>query len=81
MVVFFTESMQPWKTKMNKLLFYSDFLMFKQTGFSISGIQYRAIPMVGSDNFNSIYEYLAKMTILIYSIHLLLMAESENNSN
>ncbi len=61
MVVFFTELMQPWKTKMNKLLFYSDFLMFKQTGFSISGIQYRAIPMGPvPDNFNSIYEYLAK---------------------
>lgn len=61
MVVFFTEAMQPWKTKLNKLLFYSDFLMFKQTGFSISGIQYRAIPMGPvPNNFNSIYEYLAK---------------------
>lgn len=61
MVVFFTEAMQPWKTKMNKLLFYSDFLMFRQTGFSISGVQYRAIPMGPvPDNFNSIYEYLAK---------------------
>jgi len=61
MVVFFTESMQPWKTKLNKLLFYSDFLMFKQTGFSISGIQYRAIPMGPvPNNFNSIYEYLDK---------------------
>lgn len=61
MVVFFTEAMQPWKTKMNKLLFYSDFLMFRQTGFSISGVQYRAIPMGPvPDNFNSIFEYLAK---------------------
>lgn len=61
MVVFFTESMQPWKTKLNKLLFYSDFIMFKQTGFSISGIQYRAIPMGPvPNNFNSIYEFLAR---------------------
>jgi len=60
MVVFFTEKLQPWKTKLNKLLFYSDFLMFKQTGFSISGSKYRAIPMGPVPyNFHSIFEYLA----------------------
>ena len=32
-----------WKTKLNKLLFYSDFLNYKRTGFSISGMAYRAI--------------------------------------
>ncbi|MEZ5199109.1 MAG: hypothetical protein R2764_22820 [Bacteroidales bacterium] len=37
MVVFFTEKLQPWKTKLNKLLFYTDFEMFRQTGYSISG--------------------------------------------
>jgi putative zinc finger/helix-turn-helix YgiT family protein len=61
MVVFFTEHLQPWKTKLNKLLFYADFQMFKQSGFSISGVQYRAIPMGPvPNNFNSIFEYLAK---------------------
>ncbi|GAO27760.1 type II toxin-antitoxin system antitoxin SocA domain-containing protein [Geofilum rubicundum] len=45
MVVFFAEKLQPWKTKLNKLLFYADFMMHKQTGFSMSGIQYRALPM------------------------------------
>lgn len=60
MVVFFTENLQPWKTKMNKLLFYADFEMHKQTGYSISGLQYRAIPMGPvPNNFNSIFEYLA----------------------
>ena len=60
MVVFFTEKLQPWKTKLNKLLFYADFNMHQQTGFSISGIQYRAIPMGPvPNNFNSIFEYLA----------------------
>lgn len=60
MVVFFTERMQPWKTKLNKLLFYADFVMHKQTGYSISGVQYRAIPMGPvPNNFNSIFEYLA----------------------
>ncbi|MEL6589847.1 MAG: Panacea domain-containing protein, partial [Bacteroidota bacterium] len=32
------------KTRLNKLLFYGDFLNFKETGFSISGCNYRAIP-------------------------------------
>lgn len=60
MVVFFTERLQPWKTKLNKLLFYADFAMHKQTGYSISGVQYRAIPMGPvPNNFNSIFEYLA----------------------
>ena len=60
MVVFFTEKLQPWKTKMNKLLFYADFITYKQTGFSMSGVQYRALPMGPvPNNFNSIFEYLA----------------------
>lgn len=33
------------KTKLNKLLFYSDFLHYRNTGYSISGIAYRAIQM------------------------------------
>ena len=37
MVVFFTEKLEPWKTKLNKLLFYADFTMYKQSGFSMSG--------------------------------------------
>ena len=60
MVVFYTELLQPWKTKLNKLLFYADFLMHKNCGFSISGVQYRAIPMGPvPNNFNSIFEYLS----------------------
>jgi DNA-binding transcriptional regulator YiaG len=59
MVVFFTERLQPWKTKLNKLLFYSDFAMFKQSGFSISGLQYKAIQMGPvPSNFNSLFEYV-----------------------
>ena len=60
MAVFFTEKLEPWKTKLNKLLFYADFIMYKQTGFSMSGIQYRAIPMGPvPNNFNSIFEFLS----------------------
>lgn len=60
MVVFFAEKMQPFKTKLNKLLFYADFLMFKQSCFSISGVRYKAInkgPV--PNNFNSVFEYMA----------------------
>ena len=59
MVVFFAEKVQPFKTKMNKLLFYADFIMFKQSCFSISGIRYKAIDMGPvPNNFQSIFEYL-----------------------
>lgn len=61
MVVFFSEKLQPFKPKLNKLLFLSDFSMFSKTGFSISGLRYCAIPLGPvPDNFNGIYEYLAK---------------------
>jgi uncharacterized phage-associated protein len=32
------------KTKLNKLLFYSDFLAYQQQGYSMTGLNYRAIP-------------------------------------
>lgn len=60
MVVYFAEKTQPFKTKMNKLLFYADFLMFKQSCYSISGIRYKAIDMGPTPhNFQSIFEFLA----------------------
>ena len=60
MVVFFAAKMQPWKTQLNKLLFYSDFLFFKHTCFSMSGVRYRAIDMGPvPNNYNSIFEYMA----------------------
>ena len=59
MVVFFTRELEPWKTKLNKLLFYADFLNFRKTCFSISGMRYRAIDMGPvPNNFNSIFEYI-----------------------
>ena len=42
-ILFFSERTQTWKTKLNKLLFYSDFLAFKHLGVGISGLDYRAI--------------------------------------
>jgi len=69
MVVYFSEKVQPFKTKMNKLLFYADFLMFKQSCFSISGVRYKAIDMGPvPSNFQSIFEFLAnKGEIDIYT--------------
>lgn len=44
-IAYFSENVNDlWKTKLNKLLFYSDFLNYKRSGYSISGIAYRAIP-------------------------------------
>ena len=65
MVVYFSEQLAPFKTKMNKLLFYADFLMFKQSCFSISGKRYVAInrgPV--PDKYASIYEYLTNENVV-----------------
>jgi len=60
MVKFFAARIKPWKTVLNKLLFYSDFLAYKKSCFSISGARYRAIRMGPvPNNYNSIYEYMA----------------------
>ena len=60
MTVYFTEILRPWKTRLNKLLFYADFLHYKKTGFSISGTEYVAIQMGPVPyNFGSIFEYAA----------------------
>jgi transcriptional regulator with XRE-family HTH domain len=60
MVVFFSSKLEPFKTKMNKLLFFSDFLMFQKSCFSISGVRYKAIEMGPvPNNYQSIFEYLA----------------------
>lgn len=43
MVLYFAQKVKPFKTKMNKLLFYADFFHFKTTCYSISGLTYQAI--------------------------------------
>ena len=43
LVQFFAERMKPFKTKLNKLLFYADFAHFRETGQSITGLKYTAI--------------------------------------
>lgn len=61
MVSFFSQRFEPWKTKLNKLLFYSDFLHFRKNCFSLSGLNYRAIDMGPvPNNFNIIFDFLER---------------------
>jgi uncharacterized phage-associated protein len=61
MIVYFTEQVRHWKTKMNKLLFYSDSLHYKKFGYSITGGEYTALQMGPvPHNFSSIFEYAAQ---------------------
>jgi DNA-binding transcriptional regulator YiaG len=60
MIVFFTEKKKPFKTVMNKLLFYADFLHFKRTCYSISGARYRAIQMGPVPvRFDALFDHVA----------------------
>ncbi|HUZ60311.1 MAG TPA: type II toxin-antitoxin system antitoxin SocA domain-containing protein [Hanamia sp.] len=43
MIMFFSNESNTWITKLNKLLFYCDFLAFKNSGFGITGLNYRAV--------------------------------------
>ncbi|MCO6147512.1 type II toxin-antitoxin system antitoxin SocA domain-containing protein [Flavobacterium sp. NRK1] len=65
MVVFFTERLKPFKTAMNKLLFYADFLNFRKSSFSISGLRYAAIdkgPV--PDNFQTLFDHFDRNSII-----------------
>ncbi len=42
-ITYFAEQLKPFKTKLNKLLFYADFVHFSNTGQSITGLRYNAI--------------------------------------
>ncbi len=65
MVLFFSERTDTWKTKLNKMLFYSDFLAFKHSGYGISGLDYRAIQMGPVPaNFEDMYNEMSYGEIL-----------------
>ena len=58
MIIYFAETVQPLKTKLNKLLFYADFLNYKKTGFSISGSNYAAIDLGPvPEAYDTLFEY------------------------
>lgn len=61
MIIYFAETIQPFKTKLNKLLFYADFLNYKKSGFSISGCNYRAIELGPVPNgYDTLFEYFKR---------------------
>lgn len=64
-VLFFTERIAPWKTKLNKLLFFADFLSFKKYCFSITGLSYRAIPLGPVPNsYDTIFDLMTNSKII-----------------
>jgi len=65
MVVYFTEKLKTTPTKMNKLLFYSDFLHYKLTGVSMSGTRYFAHthgPVL--KKFRTLFDYVSDQQIV-----------------
>jgi len=60
-VIYFLQNPYTYITRLNKLLFYSDFLNFSKTGFSITGMRYAAIdkgPV--PNNYNLLLSVLEK---------------------
>ncbi len=56
LILFFAGKLQPYKTALNKLLFYADFWHFKDTGFSITGLTYQAYPFgIVPSNYEGIF--------------------------
>lgn len=57
MVLFFLGRMnQGYKTALNKLMFYSDFMMYRENGVGISGLTYSALPHGNvPNNFKLLY--------------------------
>ncbi|HAQ19912.1 MAG TPA: DNA-binding protein [Prolixibacteraceae bacterium] len=64
-ILYFAERQSPYKTKMNKLLFYSDFVHFRNTAQSITGLRYIAIPYGPVPNhFEYLFEALVEEGII-----------------
>ncbi|MCX6237110.1 MAG: DUF4065 domain-containing protein [Bacteroidia bacterium] len=64
-ILYFAERQSPYKTKMNKLLFYSDFVHFRNTAQSITGLKYAAIPLGPVPNhFEYLFEALVEEGII-----------------
>jgi DNA-binding transcriptional regulator YiaG/uncharacterized phage-associated protein len=61
LIIRLAEDVKPFKTQLNKLLFYIDFAHYKRHGQSISGCVYAAISMGPvPDNFETTFETLAR---------------------
>ena len=70
MISFFALHLSPFKTQMNKLLFYADFHHFRKHGRSISGAKYRAIEMGPvPNNFDAIFQFAENEHFVILDHH------------
>jgi putative zinc finger/helix-turn-helix YgiT family protein len=56
---YYSRELSPWKIQLNKLLFYTDFHSFKTFGYSLTGLQYNALPHGPAPNW---YETLFDLT-------------------
>lgn len=64
-ILFFAEYLKPFKTKLNKLLFYSDFAFFRQYTQSITGLKYKAIPYGPvPNNYDVLFGLLAEQGVI-----------------
>jgi len=65
MILFFIADWDVWKTKLNKMLFYADFVYYKYQNRSISGARYCPIDMGPvPDNFNTLFEMLVNEKVM-----------------
>jgi len=65
LILYFAARQSPYKTKMNKLLFYSDFVHFRGTAQSITGLKYAALPHGPVPNhFEYLFEALVEEGII-----------------
>jgi len=70
LILFFAERLRPFKTKMNKLLFYADFHHFRMTAYSISGLSYKAIqrgPV--PKNYDWIFDHCMEKKFVTIKLH------------
>mgnify|MGYP000356625492 CR=1 FL=1 len=69
-ILFFAQRENLFKTRLNKLLFYSDFKCFKNEGFSITGMNYAAIPLGPVPNyFDILYSIASKKGFIDIEYH------------
>jgi DNA-binding transcriptional regulator YiaG len=59
------EKLNPTKTGLNKLLFYTDFLHYRNNGTALMGLEYRAIPYgTVPSRYDSLLEYVAESSYI-----------------
>lgn len=69
LVQYFSKHVKPFKTKLNKLLFYTDFLHYKEHACGISGFRYKAIQFGPVPcQYGSVYDRLMEDDDIIIEI-------------